>query len=104
VGGERAGGVRWAGWAARVKWWAGLVWVFCLVFPFFFFSFFFNSFLSFPFQTFTQNSLKIFKPTFKPHNQSKAHAFNMMHNHLVKSKLINYYCIYLKANLIIQIH
>jgi hypothetical protein len=68
------------------------------------FLFFFNFFSLISFSNFTQNSLKIFKPTFKPHNQSKAHAFNMMHNHLVKSKLINYYCIYLKANLIIQIH
>jgi hypothetical protein len=78
--------------------------VICLVFFFFFLLFFPISFLSFLFQTFTQNFSKIFKPTFKPHNQSKAHAFNMMHNHLVNSKLINYYYIYLKANLIIQIH
>jgi hypothetical protein len=121
-GGERAGGVRWAGcclgraenrrkgglglvgragekekmgWAVRVEW---------VRVSFVFFSFFFNSFSLISFQTFTQSLFKIFKLTFKPHNQSKAHAFNMMHNHLVISKLINYYFIYLKANLIIQIH
>jgi hypothetical protein len=70
-------------------WWAGMG-LFGLVFSSFFFLFLFFSipFSLISFQTFTQNLSKIFKPTFKPHNQSKAHAFNMMHNHLVNSKLI----------------
>jgi hypothetical protein len=122
-GGERAGGLRWAGWllgCAKIKDGLGLVgragekermgwavrveWVRVSFVVFFFFFFFFQFLSLISFQTFTQNLFKVFKPTFKPHNQSKTHAFNMMHNHLVNSKLINYYCIYLKASLIIQIH
>jgi hypothetical protein len=34
------------------------------------------------FTTFTQKSFQVFLKTFKPHNQTKSHAFNMMHNHL----------------------
>jgi hypothetical protein len=96
---------KWAGWLFGLRgkrlgglgWRAGMGWG-C-------FLFFFNSFFPHFFSNFYSKSFqKFFKPTFKPHNQSKAHAFNMMHNHLVNSKLINYYCIYLKASLIIQIH
>jgi hypothetical protein len=82
------------GWAVRVEW-VRVSFVFFLFFQFLF-SHFFSNFYSKPFQN--------FKPTFEPHHQSKAHAFNIMHNHLVISKLINYYFIYLKANLIIQIY
>jgi hypothetical protein len=42
---------------------------------FFSFSFLFNPLLQ-------KNLFKFSKKTFKPHNQTKAHAFNMMHNHL----------------------
>jgi hypothetical protein len=58
-----------------------------LVFFIFFSFYFFSTFLLKIFSSFS-------KRTFKPHNQTKAHAFNMMHNHLVSSKLINYYFIY----------
>jgi hypothetical protein len=105
----RGGGRELVGWRGEVgrllgcAGWAGLGLLVCFFFLSFF-SFFFQFFSLISFQIFTQSLFKIFKLTFKPHNQSKAHAFNMMHNHLVNSKLINYYCIYLKASLIIQIH
>jgi hypothetical protein len=49
------------------------VWVlfFLLLFSFYFL---FNPLL--------KNLFKFSKKNFKPHNQTKAHAFNMMHNHL----------------------
>jgi hypothetical protein len=46
----------------------------------------FGFFFLFSFQPFTQKNLfkfsKIILKTFKPQNQTKAHAFNMMHKHL----------------------
>jgi hypothetical protein len=78
--------------------WAGKGWVrvglFC---------FFSIPFLLFPFQTFTQNLFKIFKQTFD-HTINQNPCIQHDAQTLGISKLINYHCIYLKANLIIQIH
>jgi hypothetical protein len=81
---------------ARLGWKEGWVRLSCFVF-------FSNRILLFPFQAFTQNLFKIFKQTFdhtinqNPCIQHDAQALGF-------SKLINYHCIYLKANLIIQIY
>jgi hypothetical protein len=40
-------------------------------------------FLLFPFQSLTQKPFQKFKKTFNHTINQKAHAFNMMHNHLV---------------------
>jgi hypothetical protein len=63
-GGKRKG-MGWACWARMKK---RRVWFF------FSFSFLFNPLL--------KNLSSFSKKLFKPHNQTKAHAFNMMHKHL----------------------
>jgi hypothetical protein len=100
--------------AGRLVVWAALIWaaqkkrkdglgceVVCL--SFFSFLFFSIPFLPFLFQTFTQNLFKILNQlltTQSIQNPCIQHDAQL----LGFSKLINYHCIYLKANLIIQIH
>jgi hypothetical protein len=64
--------IGWARWAGKR--------VGCL---FVFFLFFSIPFLSFLFQTFTQNLFKIFLNQLLTTQSIKTHAFNMMHKHLV---------------------
>jgi hypothetical protein len=80
------------GWAEKEKW--VRVGLFC---------FFSIPFLLFPFQTFTQNHFKIFKQTFD-HTINQNPCIEHDAQTLGISKLINYHCIYLMANLSIQIH
>jgi hypothetical protein len=66
---------KWATAGQKEKGWNGLAGLNeGIGFGFIFFSSIFNPLL--------KNLFKFFKKTFKLHNQTKVHAFNMMHKHL----------------------